>query len=127
MRTRLALIMTVLWVAIQMTTAAQTCAGWQSSAAARMACCKASAHACPHEGQNAADRCCAQGEEGRQRFTASASTYLAKPAPAVVPVLDMLLPSSFASPRFVAARSYDSSTLATPHASPHVLFSVFRI
>jgi hypothetical protein len=127
MRTRLALIMTVLWVALQATTMAQTCAGWQNSAAERMACCKAAAHACPHRGQSAADECCAKGEEGQQRFTANASTHLAKPVPVVVAILDMLAPPLLASPQFIAARSYDSSTLTAPHASPHVLFSVFRI
>src|SRR5690349_5020135 len=128
MRTRLAVIMTALWMVAQVTAAAQMCAGWQSSAAARMACCKAAAHSCPHRGQNAADQCCAKGEQSQQRFTAKDTTHLAKPVLVAIAIADTLAPLLPQSPHLAARPAYvASSHLTTPHAPPHVLFSVFRI
>lgn len=128
MRTRLAVIMTALWMVAQVTAAAQLCAGWQSSAAARMACCKAAAHSCPHRGQDAADQCCATGEQSQQRFTAQDTTHLAKPVLVAVAIAHAFAPVLPQSTQLAArSSSVSSSTLTTPHASPHVLFSVFRI
>ena len=42
-----------------------TCAGWEGSAANRLACCKRAQHAACHE-QATADDCCAGQEQSRQ-------------------------------------------------------------
>ena len=71
--------------------AAVDCAGWQTSANDRMACCAKAQHTCSD--QLSADQCCAAGELAQQPTetgSLSASPALAAPATAVAAFLNAL-------------------------------------
>jgi hypothetical protein len=115
MRSRLVTVVTVL--ALLSGYGAATCLGWQASASARAACCKAADHVCD---QADADDCCAQGE---QRRNGSPSIAIALPVTPSMTEFTVLVPPH------VPSRPTRSRELAppAPHVSPHVLLSVFLV
>jgi hypothetical protein len=127
MRTRLAAIVALLWVANLVTTSAMVCAGWQGTPVAHAACCKAAGHHCPQQGQDTPDQCCAKSEARHQSATITALTALVKPVEMTTVILDLLASQAQSAHAAAVARSFEASTLTIPHDSPHLVFSVFRI
>jgi len=74
-----ALVLAVLLIAGNV--AAVECAGWQSSASDRMACCVKAEHECAD--QLSADRCCAAGELAQQPTLTYSIVTLPPPAVSV--------------------------------------------
>ena len=110
------------------------CAGWESSAAARMACC-VNSKSCPmhqHAGSKAdagavtqhdADRCCASSESQQRRTTTSdPGNHLvaAVPGPSV-----QLSADTLGEPRIPGWRVVSPSP--PRHVATHVLLSIFLI
>jgi hypothetical protein len=98
----------------------ERCAGWESSAAARMDCCAKAKHDC--RDQQAADACCAQNEQERQEQVAAAVILLGPPP---LRVLDALptLPDVVA----IAVRSFELTQDSRPKRPPYLLTSVLLI
>lgn len=119
----------MVWIVSLTTSAAMPCAGWQGSPSQRAACCRAADHDCTHHGQKAADDCCAKSEQGRQQGTVvkagSAASAPLAPA-AVVLFAPFALPPAPSMP-IAIVRAYDDAPPPTPHDSPQLVFSVFRI
>lgn len=100
-----------------------TCAGWESAASDRMACCKRAAHERCAD-QSAADACCAGQEQGRQRATGVSAVHAAAPvlAPAVfVPAL------AFFDLDGRATRHFAPSSAHPLHGPPGLLATPLRI
>ncbi len=127
MRARLAAIVVLLWVANLVTTSAAVCAGWESTPAARAACCRAAGHHCPQQGQDSADQCCAKSEPSHQSATLTALPAMIKPVVMTTAILDLLASQAQSAQAVAVARAFEASTLTIPHDSPHLVFSVFRI
>ena len=92
-----------------------TCAGWEMSAAARMACCRDRHDGC--EGQLAADRCCGGGEQAQQPTSQVTA--------ALVPVARIaLLPCAVDVPILirpaVAGATIISRSVTLPPHPPHL-------
>jgi hypothetical protein len=95
------------------------CAGWQTSAKARMACCAEEDHECS---QARADDCCAAGEQRQHGETAGVAIHglTAAPVTAAVHVVAPVLAGLRAgSPR-------SDTRFGSPHDT-QILLSVFRI
>lgn len=99
------------------------CAGWRSSAVARMACCENADHPCAD--QVSADACCARSEQGKQPPVVTGIADLVGRPTMVVAVASLLVvvPSmAFSQSRYSATAGH-----RRPPGSPPVLPSVLRI
>jgi hypothetical protein len=94
-----------------------TCAGWGSSAEARMNCCTAAGHQCDH---SSADACCAQGEQRRHAQPEMA---------AVLAGLAVDVVSRVSTPPELRVWYPDPRSTHAPAEppDPHLLFSVFLV
>jgi hypothetical protein len=93
-----------------------TCAGWASSAEARMDCCTASGHTCEHSG---ADACCAEGEQRKH----------AQPGPFLVGVVPVDVVARVIAPPELRVWYPDPDSTHAPvdHPETYLLFSVFLV
>lgn len=98
------------------------CAGWQSSASERMACCLEAGDACPD--QLSADECCARSEQTQQPTLTTGSTVL--PAPVAVGVT-LTAPSSIWLPQPAGVTSCDRAIQKRPHTPTYLRNSVLLI
>jgi hypothetical protein len=117
---RRAVVASVLISALLSTASLGVCAGWESSARARMACCAGA----EHDGTRAeADDCCAAGEQ-RQHGEMFGVALHALPPPQTAAI------AFFEIPPFGAPGAAGLSRVHRPLGSPsdiHVLLSVFLI
>lgn len=60
-------------LALSASAASMTCSGWQSTAAARMDCCRSAQDGCAD--QLSADACCAQTEQGQRQLLVALATF----------------------------------------------------
>ena len=120
MRSRVAFLL-VLMLLTSSFGALAACAGWEGSAADRMACCEHHQDGC--DTQLAADRCCGGGEQAQQP---SAQASLAAFDAAPIALLPRLLYAP-AAPLFglPATGAMRSDTL--PVSPPHLLDTVLLI
>jgi hypothetical protein len=105
------LLAAVVIVALSFSAASMTCAGWQVTAAARMACCLSAHDGCVD--QVAADACCARTEESQQPLV------FAMPATPVPVVTVALAPPHLNQPtRHAAAIAFELALQRYPHTPP---------
>jgi hypothetical protein len=99
------------------------CAGWQSSAAARMACCEKANDNCPRS-QMAADACCARSEQAKQPSSVvAASTDAGVPVLYAVPMLFAAVTDGPLTP----SSTFIDGTRSDPPGSPPTTHSILRI
>ncbi|MGH9311583.1 MAG: hypothetical protein ACRD1S_00150 [Vicinamibacterales bacterium] len=125
MRSGAALVAALIMSASQIGSLAVQCAGWQSSAQARMACCAAKHADCPVVASP--DACCASAEQGQQP-----SGNAPVPLPVGPPVALAAIPHASGidivlATRTEAARSFERATLVIPPDPTHLVDSVFLI
>jgi hypothetical protein len=99
-----------------------TCAGWQSSASERMACCDQHDDDC--DSQLAADRCCGGGEQAQQP---TLQTTAAADSGTFVTLLPHVWTARSAGPTLVSPSDHRSPSETLPHAPPHLLDTVLLI
>lgn len=99
-----------------------TCAGWEGSAAERMACCEKHDGHCG--GQLAADRCCGGGEQAQQP---TLQTTGAAAAGTFVSLLPVAWTAGSSEPILVLASGLRRPAETLPHAPPHLLHAVLLI
>ena len=97
------------------------CDGWTSSAMERMSCCQGEGH---DSTQEAADRCCAMGEQQRGGAAAGVAFHAPAPVPAVVSFAPLAIPD--VQWMIDRTRWATDVPLGLPPVT-HVLLSVFLI
>jgi len=97
-----------------------TCAGWENSAAGRMACCR-HAHPETSSDQTVADACCAQHEQSRQPASGLATLILQPPATVAIVFVDPSIPSALQLSRVWYAGVH------TPHGPPGLFSPPLRV
>jgi hypothetical protein len=92
--------------------ASMTCAGWQETAAGRMACCRSAHDRC--DDQLSADACCARTEAGRHQLLMAISVL-----PVSLAVVAVVLPHSLhQQPRLVSAAAFEFTQRRYPQSPP---------
>jgi len=112
----------VMVAALLATTSVSVCAGWTSSAEARMACCAMAGHDCSREH---ADDCCAAGEQRQHSEIPGALSSIAPPH-----LLAILTPSAPLAAAELIARAWrprQPPDIARSSADARLLLSVFLI
>ena len=100
-----------------------TCAGWESAATDRMACCKRAQHASCHD-QIAADDCCARHEQSRQSGRTIDAAVQATPSH-VLAVLPFAFETTAAQQ--ITASPFAFSAARDLHGPPSLLAPPLRI
>jgi hypothetical protein len=101
-------------------TAPIPCLGWESSASDRMECCKRARHDCAD--QQAADACCAQGEQRQHEQIPAGATTLVAPAAAVVVPFPIVIDAAAS-----AVYTYRLIIDSRPQRPPYLLTSALLI